>query len=298
MRLSGIGERAIVAKLRKMLRRDRHVLTKYEEDAEIIGNMAVTVDMSVVGNHFQTTDPNAIGHKVVVSTMSDLLAKGALPQYMFTCVGIPSNYDESFVISLYKSMDKKLKQFNAYLLGGDTIESKQLVVASTAIGKIKNKPLLRSNAKPGDSVVLTGNIGSAALGYRILTMGLPRKKEFIEPQLKPELNVKLCKKLMEKANAGIDISDGLGFELNVLAKQSKVRIDIDRVPVDPKLYRYCRRYGLNADDIIWHSGEDYQIVYTIPGYNGKYKIGEVSKGRGVYYKGKKVSAKGWENFSS
>jgi len=298
MRLKKVGERKIVANLRKSLRKSKAVKTKLEEDAEIVGNLAITVDMSAIGNHFQTKDPDAIGHKIVVSTLTDLLAKGALPRYMLTSIGLPKEYDYDFVKKLYKAMDKKLKEFDAYLIGGDTIQANEVVIASTAIGKLAGKPILRSGAKPGDSVVLTGEVGGAALGYKMFKLGLPKKKEFIEEQLRPDIDFKLCKQLMKNANAGIDISDGLGFELNTIASQSKVRIDIDKVPVNKDLVPYCKKHGLNAHDIIWHSGEDYQIVYTIPGYEGKHKIGTVSKGKGVYYKGKKISNKGWQNFLS
>ncbi|MFC2174347.1 thiamine-phosphate kinase [archaeon] len=306
MRLDELGEREIVERLRSLLRSPPEKLTALQEDAEVFefsGLLAVTVDMNMAGNHFQSNNPEVIGAKNVVSAATDLLAKGALPKYLLTSLGVPADYGIEFVEALYAAMDSKLKELDAFLIGGDTVEAKELTIANTFIGKTE-KPLLRSNMQTGDYIVLTGEVGSAALGYTMFKQKLVPEEPFVAAQLSPSIDFELCKRIIPNANAGIDISDGLGFELNELAKQSnkKIVINEDKLPVNPRLYSYCAEHNLDADKLIFHSGEDYQVVYSTPNAEGGIVIGRVEEGSGVSLVRKTGAEEtlgngGWQHFT-
>jgi thiamine-monophosphate kinase len=260
--------------------------------------------MGIMGTHFLSKDPKKIGRKIVVSNVTDLLSMGAIPKYMLISVGLPKDFDLDFIRRLYKAMDSELRKYNAFLIGGDTNKSKSFIYSATLIGKISGKPLLRRNAKAGNYVVLTGEIGNSSSGYLMLTKGLKGSKDFVKAQLEPSIDFELCKKIIPYANAGIDISDGLGFELNEIARLSKKKIEIywDKLPINPNLPSFCKRNGLNMKDMIFHYGEDYQIVYTTKSPRYGIVIGRVKKGKGVFLikngKKEKIESKGYEHFIS
>ena len=108
---------------------------------------------------------------------------------------------------------------------------------------------------------------------------------------------------MKRANAGIDISDGLAFELGELSRLSKKKIviEFDKLPVNPKLFDFCEKNKLDLEEIVFHHGEDYKIVYTTPEPIGII-IGKVMKGKGVYLikdgEKKKLEYRGYEHFIS
>jgi thiamine-monophosphate kinase len=200
-------------------------------------------------------------------------------------------------------MDRELKKYGAYIIGGDTNKTDDFVYSITLIGKLEGKPLKRSTVKEGDYVVLTGEIGNAAAGYTMRMKGLEGNKIFSDAQDAPEIDFGLCKKIIPHANAGIDISDGLAFELGEISRLSKKKIviDFDKLPINPKLFEFCRKNNLDWKKIVFHMGEDYQIVYTTPKSVG-IVIGKVLRGSGVFLnkdnKEIKLEAKGYEHFIS
>jgi thiamine-monophosphate kinase len=308
MELSKAGERKIVKTIREIVSKNPELIADFDEDAAILdldsGKYAVTTDMGMLDTHFLTDNPLKMGKKIVTSNATDLLAKGALPAFMLISVGFPGSYKLEFVKRLFRSMDDELRKHGAYLIGGDTNKSKTFVYSVTMIGRVL-KPLLRGGAGTGDFVVLTGQIGNAAAGYIALKSGLKADPAFIRAQLEPEIDYRLCKKMIPKADSGIDISDGLAYELGEIARLSGKRIVIhwEKLPVNPKLQDFCKKNGLDIKDTVLHHGEDYQIVYTTPDHPTKgIIIGEVTQGEGVFLvkegKYEKLEAKGYEHFRS
>jgi thiamine-monophosphate kinase len=306
MLLSKVGEKKLIEIIKNLVRRG-NIIADFDEDAAIfkIGKdtIAVTTDMGTMSTHFTTMDPEKIGKKIVTSNVTDLLAKGALPLYMLTSFGFSPKTHTSFVKKLYSSMDKELKKYGAYIVGGDTNKTDEFVYSITLVGKIEGKPLKRSSAKEGDFVVLTGEIGNAAAGYLMRIKGLKGDDVFLKAQFEPEIDFELCKKIMKNANAGIDISDGLAFELGEISRLSKKKIiiEFDKLPINPKLFEFCKRNKLDLDEVVFHMGEDYQIVYTTPKPES-IVIGKVEKGRGVFLvrnrKKEKLEPRGYEHFVS
>jgi thiamine-monophosphate kinase len=306
MKMSELGERSFVEALRNKLRRAPGVVTEKEEDAEILelnGLVAVTTDMHCAGTHFRSMSPTSIGRRVVVSTLTDLLAKGALPKYFMTSIGAPADTSPEFLETLYESMDSKLEEFNAFLIGGDTVKNTGLVIDAMAFGLIQGKPLLRSTAQPGDKIVVTGEIGNGALGYLLLKKGV-KGGEFVKAQLEPEIDFGLCKQLMKGANAGMDVSDGLAYCLYEMSRQSskKFVIEEDALPLNPGLKSACEERGFDFEEVVFHVGDDYQVLYTHPDPPAGFVIGEVQEGSGVEIQKSggrfMLEGRGWDSFKS
>jgi len=310
VKISDLGERNIVERLVKRLRRDPSVIADLHDDAAIFDpqgkRLVLSTDMGVLSTHFTNPDPEKMGRKIVASHVSDVICKGALPKYFFHCFTAPPDTDISFLEKLYDGMDGELKKYDAFLLGGDTNKGTEFVYSGALLGFLDGPPLLRNAAQPGDAIYLTGEIGNAALGY------LSRKKHFVVPQKfldaqdAPELDWALCKRILSegKMHAGIDVSDGLAFELHELARLSKKRIviDWDRLPLNPDLERLCKEHDLNAEDVALNHGEDYQIVFSGEKGASGIPIGEVTDGSGVFLKCdnqvRPLENKGYEHFKS
>ena len=306
MKLSELGERKIVEMIKNLVRKTK-MIADFDEDAAIfeIGGKKVvlTTDMGSMSTHFTTSDPEKIGKKIVTSNVTDILCKGGMPLYMLTSFGFPDDLDSEFIKKLYKSMDNELKKYNAYIIGGDTNKTDEIIYSITVLGILEGKPLKRSTAQVGDYVVLTGEIGNAAAGLMMKKKGLKGEKIFLDAQFAPDIDFELCKKIIPKANAGIDISDGLAFELGELSRLSKKKIviDFDKLPINPKLFEFCEKNKLDLNQVVFHMGEDYQIVYITAEPVG-IVIGRVEEGSGVFLvkdgKKEKLSTKGYEHFIS
>jgi thiamine-monophosphate kinase len=307
MDLAKAGERRIIEAIKDTVRRNPAMIADFDDDAAIMelstGKYAVTTDMGLMETHFLTKDPVKIGKKIVTSNVTDLLAKGAMPKYMLVSLGLPEGYTLGFIKKLYRSMDAEMAKYGAHIIGGDTNKSGGFVYSVTMFGPVL-KPLLRAGAKAGDSVVLTGQVGSASAGYIALKNGLKADSGIIRAQLEPEIDLELCRKIIPGANAGIDISDGLAYELGEIARLSKKKITVywDRIPVHEKLMEFCRRNRLSMEDIVFHYGEDYQIAYTAPKPKHGIVIGRVEEGKGLHLvkdgRERKLEPKGYEHFKS
>jgi len=305
MDLAKAGERKIIETIRKIVRKKPAIVADFDDDAAIVeldsGRYAVTTDMGIADTHFLTEDPMKIGKKIVTSNATDLLAKGAVPEYMLISLGLPADQKLEFVKMMYESMDRELLKYGARIIGGDTNKSKSFVCSVTMIGRVL-KPLLRRGAREGDLVILTGQVGNAAAGYMALRKGLVAGKDFIRAQLEPEIDHELCKRIIPAANAGIDISDGLAYELGEISRLSGKRITIrwERLPIHPGLEDFCAKNKLDLMEMVLHSGEDYQIVYTTSDPANGIIIGEVEKGTGLYLskdgEEQELEPRGYEHF--
>ena len=306
MKLNQLGERKIVEIIKNLVRKAK-IIADFDEDAAIFElggkKVVLTTDMGSMSTHFTTDDPEKIGKKIVTSNVTDVICKGGLPLYMLTSFGFPADLDSDFIKKLYKSMDNELKKYNAYIIGGDTNKTDEIVYSITLLGILEGKPLKRSTAQVGDYVVVTGETGNAAAGYLMRMKGLKGEKIFLDAQFTPEIDFDLCKKIIPKANAGIDISDGLAFEIGEISRLSKKKIviDFDKLPINPKLFEFCEKNKVDLEQVVFHMGEDYQIVYTTAESVG-IVIGRVEEGNGVFLvkddKKERLSTKGYEHFIS
>ena len=212
-----------------------------------------------------------IARKSIVSAVSDMSAKGIKPPYFsLLSLGIPSSWTKNKIKNLILGFEKASKEFGIVFLGGDTNESKELVIDCTLVGfldSISNHIPLRNNAKAGDIVITSGEFGYTSAGLKILLVNskaIPSfKKRAISSILLPKPNQKFGTLLGKYFSSSIDSSDGLGTSLYELAKQSGINFYINDIPIPGGLIEFAKTNSLDIYDLIFNGGEEYEIIATI-----------------------------------
>jgi thiamine-monophosphate kinase len=212
-----------------------------------------------------------IARKSIVSTVSDMSAKGIKPPYFsLLSIGIPRSWTRYKIKNLILGFERASKEFGVVLVGGDTNESKELVIDcilfSIYSSTINNFPL-RSNAKAGDIVIASGKFGYTSSGLKILlfnSKAIPSfKKQAISRIVLPKPSQKFGSLLGQYFSSSIDSSDGLGISLFELAKQSRVNFYINNIPFPIGLIEFAKTNCLDIYNLIFNGGEEYEILATI-----------------------------------
>ncbi|WP_137792228.1 thiamine-phosphate kinase [Bacillus sp. E(2018)] len=233
----------------------------------------VCLDTMVEGVHFtrDTLSPFQTGFKALAVNMSDIAAMGGIPQFYLVSIAIPPEWSEDELQEIYKGMGNLAAKYKVDLMGGDTVSTKgPLVLSVTVIGKVeKGRSLLRSNARHGDIVFLTGTTGKSAAGLSVLlektrhAAFAANEEIWIQQHQMPLPHIEQGR-LLAKSGFRIslnDVSDGVASELNEIAEASNVSISIERnkLPVSESLR------DLLGEDVLNHQlfgGEDYVLVGT------------------------------------
>ncbi|HEY2847980.1 MAG TPA: thiamine-phosphate kinase [Pyrinomonadaceae bacterium] len=258
--------------------KSRYSLSKVGDDCAILPkdkktDLLITSDMLVEGIDFRLdwSTPEQIGHKALAVSLSDIAATGGTPTHAMLSIGIVENlWKDDFLDRLYEGWHELALKFNVELIGGDISRtSGPLTIDSTVLGEVpKGKALLRSGAKPGDGVFVTGVLGGAAGGLRLLLdppdVEVPPSPLLIGKQIKPmpQLMTGMLLQRHDLADAAIDLSDGLSSDLGHLCTTSRVGAEIcaDVLPIEPALATIflpdeCLDMALNG-------GEDFQLLFT------------------------------------
>jgi thiamine-monophosphate kinase len=208
--------------------------------------------------------------KAVVMNVSDFAAKGVEPTALLVSLGLPRDVMRKDVEEIARGLNTGAREYGAYVIGGDTSEASDLVVAISLFGTAKRKQLvLRSGAKAGDIVAVTGLFGKTAAGLRLLLDGHTASKDLREVLLRSVCmpNARLCEGLAlcrsGALSASIDSSDGLAWSLHELARTSGVGFLVDRVPVADEVRRFAEFNGVDALELALHGGEEYELVVTV-----------------------------------
>lgn len=254
--ICGIGDDAALVKENE----------KYDE--------VICVDTLVEGVHFlkETMSYKQVGYKSLAVNLSDLAAMGAIPAYYLVSIAIPLHYEEREVQEIYKGMHALALNYKMDLIGGDTVSTKgPLVITVTVIGYVeKERHLLRSKAKVGDTVFVTNVVGSSACGLQLLLKygrNYPYKKneqEVIKSHQRPIPQIK-AGRILAKSNARIalnDVSDGIASELHEISEASQVTIMINDslIPYHPYLME-CKKE--EREKWAFFGGEDFQLIGTV-----------------------------------
>ena len=248
-------------------------------------SVLVSTDLLVEGVHFDLSymPLKHLGYKAVIVNLSDIYAMNARATQVTVSIAVSNRFGLEALEALYDGIHTAAKVYGVDVIGGDTTSSTTgLTISITAIGEINASDVVkRSEAKPNDLLVVSGDIGAAYLGLQVLE----REKEvfkvnpnnqpdldaytyIIERQLKPEARkdiVQLLKDLDVKPTSMIDISDGLSSEIIHLCKQSNVGCDLyeDKIPLDPQVISTCEEFNLDSTTIALSGGEDYELLMTI-----------------------------------
>ena len=250
---------------------DDAAVLNFPKDAKLV----VTTDTLNEGVHFYTDcEASYIGHKSLAVSLSDIAAMGAMPLWATLNLSLPTVdhlWLEKFSTGLYELADL----YNVKIVGGDLI-SGSLSITLTVIGSIDSeKQLLRRNCQVDDLIYVTGNLGDAAFGLKLindakLTVPQEEHEYFLTCLHKPTPRLDASQLLVKFANAAIDVSDGFSLDLQrMLTLSGKgAEINVDKIPVSKPLRKYLNNI-VNLEDILT-SAEDYQLVFTI---NPKDKVG-------------------------
>ena len=245
----------------------------------------VTTDLLIEEIDFKrdTTTPELLGHKALAVSLSDIAAMGARARWGFVSLGLPADVWESgFAARFYDGYLRLATPDGVELAGGDVSRApEKIVIDSMLIGECQSgRAVLRRGAAPGDQIFVTGFLGDAAAGLRLIERGArvpvasgPQRLEehsadrLLLRQLRPDPRVGWGILLGEQqlASAMIDISDGLSSDLNHLCDESNVGalIDAARIPIDRLVTEICGRRALDPLMLALHGGEDFELLFTV-----------------------------------
>jgi thiamine-monophosphate kinase len=235
----------------------------------------ITTDTLFEGVHFKLAyiDPRSLGRRVLNINFSDIAAMGGTPNFYIVSLAIPGGFDHLRCVELYRGMSDAAAPYQATLIGGDTVRSPEnLTLTITVMGRIEGiQPILRSGAKAGDAIYVTGTMGDAALGLKCLTRNqiTSETSYFIERYRNPVARVNTGNRLAKSGlvTSMIDISDGLIADIGHLADSSKTgyEISLSRIPAHEGFFSICSKLGEHAEELNLAGGDDYELAFTVSG---------------------------------
>lgn len=303
-----LGEFELIAKYFAPLAAQEPGAFGLKDDAALLRpkpghDLVLKTDAVVSGVHFLAEDPpETVAQKVLRVNLSDLAAKGATPRVYLLTAALPADVDEPWLKAFAQGLKRDQKRFGVSLVGGDTVATPgPLTLSVTAIGEVPSgKMLMRGGAEVGDDVWVTGTIGDAALGLRVLRgedIGLSDKHRaaLVARYRVPEPRLTLGARLVGVAKACLDISDGLIADFGHMCEVSRVGVQIEAgdVPLSPAAAAALAGEKASLSDLLT-AGDDYELAIAAPpsarsrmtalASQAKTKltrIGRVVKGRGV-----------------
>ncbi len=260
--------------------------------------------------------------KTVIMNISDLAAKGVQPLAILASIGVPRNLTIKDIQKIGKGLNEGAREYNTYILGGDTNETSDLIINCLAFGTCEKRHLIRrSGAKPDDIVAVTGLFGKTSSGLKILLEGFsapPKlRKELVNAVYVPHARLKegLALAQTQAATASIDSSDGLAWSLYELSVANNLGFQINNLPVASETKQFAKIHRLDSAELSLYGGEEYELLVTIKPRmwekakkavehveGSLIKIGVVTKEKKMLLnaEGKKVpiEARGWEHFKT
>ncbi len=318
MRIKDIGgEFALIRRISRKIN-DASVMTQIGDDTAVvkIGGklLLLTIDSLVEDDHFSLrwSTPYQIGVKAMEINVSDIAANGGRPRYALISLCLRKDMEVEFVDELYNGIYSAAKRYGFEIVGGNLTHGKQIVIDVAMIGETK-KPVLRSGAKIGDLICVTGDLGKSRAGLELFRRFGPDAKRFdvAKAHLEPRCRLKESQLISKFASAMIDVSDGLAPEIGHICEMSKVGAIVykEKIPISKQTLTAAGLVKKDAIDFALHGGEDYELVFTISEKNlkmlkKKFKNFSVAgkilaKGDGVYLLDngkKKPLGKGYDHF--
>lgn len=288
--------------------KSRYNLSKIGDDCAVLPkdettDLLITSDMLVEDIDFRLewTTPDFLGHKALAVSLSDIAAMGGKPTFAMLSIGIPDSlWKTEFLECFYSGWSSLASQYGVELVGGDISRTEgKLVIDSTVLGQVaRGGSRLRSKAAVGDAIFVTGYLGGAAAGLKLLESGF-RYTDIIAPPVRhllfrqlepiPNIDTSILLQTHGLVNGMIDISDGLSSDVFHIVNASGVgcRLVADNIPVDPAIAPVFDDSG-EAFDLALNGGEDFELLLTVNKENfsavqdlGFHHIGEVTVNAGV-----------------
>ena len=321
-----IAEKALIAQIRRLVRTKANpaIVTGIGDDCAVLrlppraadqGDILITTDFSLEGIHFRRDwhSPVSVGHRCLVRGLSDIAALGGRPIAAFLSLALPRNLQTAWVNRFFRGLIGLAEKYDVALAGGDTAESPNGILADIVLlGTVaKGKAVLRTGARPGDSIYVSGELGGSAAAVRQMR----RNNRKLDPaeytrHFFPEPRIALGQVLREKglASAMIDTSDGLSTDLAHICEESGVGAELQTEAIPrARVGKPLRDVDL---DLVLHGGEDYELLFVAP-HNKRIpsriagvpvtQIGQITPRRKILLTNRsgatyELEPRGWEHF--
>lgn len=285
--LGGLGERGLISRIRRSAAATGTapgVEVGIGDDTAVLAvpaghKLLATTDLLIEDVHFRRVSaaPSDIGWKALVVNLSDIAAMGGIPRWALVALALPADTDVEAVDAFYAGMAEAAAPHGVTVVGGDTSTSPGgWMVNVTLLGVHPGEPRLRSHARAGDAVAVTGSLGGSAAGLHALEIGLDRARdaglaaarlaEITRAHLRPRARVAEGRWLGQApgVHAMMDCSDGLATDLGHVCRESGVgaRVRLDRVPVSAAARETGHALGSDAREWAVSGGEDYELLLT------------------------------------
>jgi thiamine-monophosphate kinase len=261
--VSDLGEFGLIERIARSVARDPRALAGIGDDCAVLPTedperlWLFTTDPVLEGVHFDAkATPYQIGWKAMARNLSDIAACGGRPRWALVSAGLRGDMSADFVDELYRGLNTAATHFGAHIVGGDTTHVRDgFFLAVSMLGEVERKHLkLRSAARPGDSILVTGALGGSIAGKHLEFTPRVREAHWLVEHF--------------PVHAMIDISDGLAADLHHVLEQSSVgaRIVAPRIPVS-EAARHLECEGdreRSSLDMAVYDGEDFELLFTIP----------------------------------
>ena len=260
-------------------------------------DLVFTSDFVLEGRHFTLDTHTAadIGHKALARSLSDLAAMGSDPVFCLISLALPAHLTKTWVSGFYKGLLLLAKKYKITLAGGDLAQFDKVIVDVICCGRVpRAKAMLRSAAKPGDGIYVTGELGASAQGFA------SRQGRNFRRHLRPEPRIQAGIALRSLGvKAAMDLSDGLSLDLRRMCIESKVSAELTGdLPLAP---------GASSEEAL-HGGEDYELLFTasprlrVPDNLAALpitRIGTIKTGRAgtVHFAGRLLKPQGFDHFN-
>ncbi len=276
-----MNELELVARLRRMSGRARgSVIRGIGDDCAVFRpkageDLLLKTDQLIEGVHFpKSMLPETVGERALARALSDIAAAGGDPRCCLVALAVPRTKADRWILSFFRGLLGLAKRTKTVLAGGDLAHDDKVHCSVMVVGAVRReKALTRAGARAGDQLYVSGRLGKPW-------------DQRIEPRLA------LGRKLVGKATACIDLSDGLALDLHRLCKESRVSAKVEGIPIVP---------GATLERAL-HGGEDYELLFTLPEHvkppAGTTRIGAIIRGRAgtVWFEGKKLAPRGYDHF--
>jgi thiamine-monophosphate kinase len=292
-------ETAIVQRIRALAEaetRDKSVIQGIGDDCAVLRprsgeDLVFTSDFVLEGRHFtlETHTAADIGRQALTRGLSDLAAMGSEPVFCLVSLALPAELGSTWVQRFYRGLLGLTAKCKITLAGGDLARFEKIVADVICCGRVpRGKAILRSGAKPGDRIYVTGALGGAAHA-----LALRRRLPAFEPHIQAGIALRKF-----GVSAGMDLSDGLSLDLHRLCLESRVSAELESdLPIAP---------GASLQQAL-HGGEDYELLFTVrsqkklPQKIAGLRVMEIGRITGgcagcVYFRGRPLKAKGFDHF--
>jgi thiamine-monophosphate kinase len=238
----------------------------------------LTCDWFLEGTHFlrQKHPPDAVGWKCLARAVSDVAAMGGTPRCFLLSLTLPETHTGRWLDLFLGGLRRASRKFQCTLAGGDTTRRNEILINITVVGEVRaGRALLRSGARAGDLLCVSGRLGEAELGLQIVRRterAASKKNPLTRKHLYPEPRLALGQWLAEKglATAMMDLSDGLSSDLPRLCAASAVGARLERARIPHVQTRdLALKHGHDPMQLALHGGDDYELLFTVPPQKAK-----------------------------